>query len=39
MEFIDFIELAYWVKYPGLSACSGGRPGLHFLLSLGQNLP
>ncbi len=25
MEFIDFIELAYWVKYPGLSACSGGR--------------
>lgn len=23
-DSIDFIELAYWVKYPGLSACSSG---------------
>ena len=46
MEFVDFIELAYWVIYPGLSAYSGGRYARYtstldciLLLSVGQNLP
>ena len=33
MDFIDFIELAYWVKYSGLSVCSGGQ---HLLVSAAE---